>query len=358
MKTLFIIIITLFLVNPVFALDTSVDTSKQKKIDKEKSQSIKKSKEKKESEGEKESKTISKGLDKQTQDAIKQIGQAMNSKGVDITLPLETLFLNRLVKYEKDTEPFLSCKIISQPKLPVDFELTAEIRPGVIDTIKASYISNAVQSRSYISNIANEDAIRDYRNCLSFYGAVIGQAYLYLTSDITELEAEVSKDDKDNIIVSGLNYSDFTLLANASLSRAIISIEDTLIKDMYQSAINDNSPCQFDTSVEAIKCGNTLTTLTTKPSLIAAGIKIYGDSFMGFTGTFKVSRGWSYSDAIEKLKSTSAYNKFAEEVSKYTEELESKGKSREATFVKKKAWELAQSGKQAISLSQFLPSIK
>jgi len=357
MKTLLFIILILLFTSPVYALDTSVDTSKQKKIDKEKTLQEKKSKEKKESEGEKTSKTIGKGLDKQTQEAIKQIGQAMHSRGVDVVLPLEILFLNRLSKYENDTEPFTTCKIITHPKLPADFELTAEIRPGIIDTIKASYISNAVQSRAYISNIADEDSIRDYRNCLAVYGAIIGQAYLYLTSDITELEAEVSKDDRGNIIVSGLNYADFTLLANTALSRAISTIEDPLVKDMYQSAISDSSPCQFDTSVENIKCGNTLITLTTKPGLMVAGIKIYGDSFSGFQGSFKVSRGWSYSDAIEKLKSTSAYSKFADEISKYTEELESQGRSKEATLVKKKAWELAQSGKQAVSLSQFLPSI-
>ncbi len=358
MKTLITILISLLLINPAYAFDASVDTGKQKKIDKEKSQNIKKSKEKKKSKGEKESKTISKGLDKQTQEAIKQIEQAMNSKGVDITLSLETLFLNSLIKYEKDTEPFLTCKVISKPKLPADFELTAEIRPGVIDTIKASYISNAVQSRAYIANIADEDSIREYRNCLSLYGSIIGQAYLYLTSDITEVEAEVSKDDRGDIIVSGLNYSDFILLANTSISRAITSVEDPLIKEMYQNAIRDTSPCQFDISIENIKCGNTLVTLSTKPALMVAGIKVFGDSFSGFTGTFKVSQGWSYSDAIEKLKSTSAYNKFADEVSKYTERLESRGKNKEATLVKKKAWELAKSGKQAISLSQFLPSIK
>lgn len=351
MRLLLSIFFILTLSLNAYAVDTSVDSSKQKKIDKEKSQSIKKQKEKKESKGEKTSKTIGKGLDKQTQEAIKQIGQTMNSRGVDITLPLETLFLNRLAKYEKDTKPFSTCKVISNPKLPVDFGLTAEIRPGVIDTIKADYISKAVQNRVYISQLADEDSIRQYRNCLSLYGAVIGQAYLYLTSDITEVEAEVSKDEKDNIIVSGLNYSDFILLANAALTKSIASIEDPLVKEMYQNTISNTSPCQFDNAIENIKCGNSLIILQTKPSLLVAGIKTYGDSFSGFTGTFKVSRGWSYSDAIEKLKSTSAYSKFADEVSKYTEELESQGNSKEATFVKKKAWELAKSGKQAVSLS-------
>ena len=64
---------------------------------------------------------------------------------------------------------------------------------------------------------------------------------------------------------------------------------------------------------------------------------------------------WSYQDAVEKLKSTSTYEKFAREVSRYAEELESQGRAREATLVRKKTFEVVKAGKQAVSPSRLIP---
>ena len=357
MKLLSILLAMSLFVSTAFALDTSTDTSKTKKTDKEQSQSLKKSQEEKESKGKKKSDTSSTGVDRQTQEAIKAIGQAMSQSGADVTLPLEAVFLDRIAEMEMTAEPFKTCRIATQPKLSRDFGLSAEIRPGVIDTIKADYLSKAAQSNNYVRDLTNEQAVRQYRNCLVQYGAVIAQAYLYLTADLNGLQISISKDKDGNIEVKGMGYDDFIILANAALQKALQGITNSTIKRTYDRTVSDNSPCQLDRSIENIKCGSSLIVLGAKPQLYVSGIQWYGDRFAGYQGSYKVSRSWSYQDAIEKLKSTSKYSKWASEVSKYAEELESQGKTKEATLVKKKAWELAKSGKQSVSPAKLIPGL-
>jgi len=88
--------ILFFTVN-TFALDTSTETGKTQRQDFERSKSLKKSKEEKESKGKKKSNTTSTGIDKQTQEAIKAIGQAMSQSGADVTLTLEAVFMDRIL---------------------------------------------------------------------------------------------------------------------------------------------------------------------------------------------------------------------------------------------------------------------
>ncbi|MCL4492899.1 MAG: hypothetical protein M1510_13550 [Nitrospirae bacterium] len=83
-------------VSPLYALDTSIDSGETLKADKEQSQSLKKSNERKESAGKKSTRTSITGLDRQDQEAIKAIGQAMSQAGADVTLPLEAVFIDPL----------------------------------------------------------------------------------------------------------------------------------------------------------------------------------------------------------------------------------------------------------------------
>ena len=354
--------ILFFTVN-TFALDTSTETGKTQRQDFERSKSLKKSKEEKESRGKRKSDTITTGIDKQTQETIKAIGQAMSQSEADIVLSLETIFIDKIAEFEstntsENTKLFKTCKIITQPKLAKDFGLTAEVRSGVIDVIKADYLSKAAMSNSYIKNITNEQALKDYRNCLTAYGAIIAQAFINLTEDLADLKIAVSKDRDGNISVNGLGYDDFILLANAALDKAIqTDITNQTIKRISERALNDNNFCQFDRSVENIKCGSSLIILGTKPQLYISGIHWFGERFGGYQGSYKVSKAWSYQDAIEKMKTTSKYSKFASEVSRFAEDLESQGKTKEAMLVRKKAFELMKSNKQAVSPAKLLPGL-
>ena len=254
---------------------------------------------------------------------------------------------------------FQDCQLITSPKLGRDFGLSAEIRPGVIDTIKADYLSKAAQSNAYIRDLADELQIRHYRNCMADYGAIIGSAYLVLTQDLNDLKISVKKAEDNTITVSGLGYEDVLTLAKSALDRAIAGGAGApSIARIRDRVTSEQSPCRFDRSLENIQCGSTLIILGTKPQLVASGIKWYGDgSYAGYAGTYKLSRSWSLSDAIEQLKTTERYSKFASEVAKYTEGIETHGKTKEATWAKKKALSLSEGGKQDVGTGKIVPSV-
>lgn len=354
MRAFFVLVFVLLMPVSAMSLDTSVDTGKTYKQDKEQSQSIRKSIEERDSSGKRKSKTTSKGTDHQTADIVKAIGQAMNQTAADVTLPLEAIFLDKIAELEASTDPFRTCNIATAPRLPQDFGFYGEQNDDVVNLTAIQNVQSFAHANTGISSIGDEKKVKDYRNCLAYYGAVIGQAYLYLSQDLDTVKAGVSKDKAGNVAVKGIGYDDFITIADAALKRALEGLENQTIRRIYDRAIKDNTACRFDRTVESIKCGSTLLTLGAIPKLAVGGIHVYGGQYMGYQGSYRISKSWSYQDAIERLKSTSRYSKFATEVSKYAEELESQGRTKEATMVRKKAWDIARTGKQAVSPASLL----
>ena len=113
--------------------------------------------------------------------------------------------------------------------------------------------------------------------------------------------------------------------------------------------------CQFFEKIDNIRCLDLIISIASKPQLFVSNSAWFGDKYAGIASAYKVSKNWSYADAVEKLKSTSRFSKVANEVSRYAEELESQGKTKEAVMVKKKLFELAKSGKQNVSLADLTP---
>jgi len=341
-----------FLVAPSYSIDTNIDAGKTQRTDKEQSQSIRKSQEQRESKGRKKTTTTTTGIDKQTQDVIRSVEDMRRNTEADVTLSLEMVFLDRISQMERQGEgEFGKCQIITRSKLPKDFGLTAEISPGVIDSIKAEYLSKAVQSNTYVTGITSEEDIRVYRNCLVFYGAVIGQAYIYLSSDLHSLGIRSNARD--------IGYDDFVSLANTALQRALQGINNVTIKSIYNRIVSDTSPCRFAQSIENlhVQCGPALLVIGPRPQLFVLGsLPWYGEKFAGYAGAWRVSKAWSYQSAVEALKTTSKYEKWANEVSKFAEELETQGKAKEAVAVRKKAWETVKKGGQTVSPRSLLPN--
>lgn len=261
-------------------------------------------------------------------DAAKSIKNAMNQKGADVTLQMDMVFYPQIVYLEDaNIPPFGSCKVFSNPRLPVDFGLSSEIKPGMIDTIKQSWLSGLAQSNAFIDRIADADEIKQYKNCLAYYGAVIGQAYLYLQDDLKRLKAG---NKKANIVdVNGIGYDDLLVLAADAINRSIKEIKSEAIKNIYERIINDNSRCQFDKTIENIKCGNVMLQISSKPQLTVANINWYGNGYAGLQGSFKVSKAWSYTSAYEYLRQTAGLQ--ADQV----EEYEKNGQIKQALLTKK-----------------------
>jgi hypothetical protein len=341
------------LISPSYSIDTNIDAGKTQRTDKEQSQSIRKSQEQRESKGRKKTTTTTTGIDKQTQDVIRSVEDMRRNTEADVTLSLEMVFLDRISQMEQQGEgEFGKCRIVTRPKLPRDFGISAEVSPGVIDSIKAEYLSKAVQSNTYVTGITSEEDIRVYRNCLAFYGAVIGQAYIYLSSDLHSLGI------KSN--TKSIGYDDFVSLANTALQRALQSIKNATIKNTYNRIVTDTSPCRFAQSIENlhVQCGPVLLVIGPRPQMFVMGAaQWYGEKFAGYGGQWRVSKAWSYQSAVEALKTTSKYEKWANVVSKFAEELETKGKAKEAVAVRKKAWEIAKKGGQTVSPKNLLPNL-
>jgi hypothetical protein len=353
-----IILFLLILANTAYALDLGIDNNKSQKIDREKSLSTKNTEEQRTSSGTKKSNTTTTGSDKNDQQIVKEVGQRQKSSVLDITLPLGNIFLPSLAMLET-SKPKLKYHLLSNPRQAADFGLSAEIQPGVVDSIKADLLSKGATSNSSVTSIGgNNIQLQTYRDNLALYGVVIGQAYLNLSSDLAALNAKVTKDKDGNIVVHDLGYNDLLTLADGALLRAINKIHDRRLQKIYQSTVTDKTFCRFAGSITEIQCGSSMITISGKPTLVALGETIFSsNSFAGFTGNYKISSSWSYDQALEKLKSTTKFKKMAEEASKYADNLESKGKSRDAILIKKMALSQAKSGKTSLSLGRFIPGV-
>ena len=345
---------------PVFAMDASIDSTKTDKQDKDESTSEKKTIDKKKSEGDKQSRTNSTGKDLTESKSLKDIETAMKSKSIDVNQSLEVIFIPLIADYEQaGIEPFASCKIAMRPKLPADFGLTAQISPNMIDSIKADWLNKAAASNSRLES-GTEKGINEYKNCRAYYGLVVAQAYLNLADNLNFVGAQAiqEKGKDEGTRVTDLSFPDFNKLAEGAFAKAVVQVAAGKVSTdrakTYKRVIAD-MPCYFNGAVEKINCGGSILTISAPPQLQYAGLHVFGQGFYGFQGTYKISSNYSYSDALEQLKSLSKYKKFVEDVSVYAEALRSKGMATEAVYVEKRAWESAKTGKVGISPAKFLP---
>jgi hypothetical protein len=359
-RILFLLSTILFVAEVSLALDLSTDATKDLRTGKEKSLSIKNNEEIKTSKGTKQSNTRSKGRDLSKSETIRTVGQAMQSGGLDVSLPLQNVFSAEIAALEQKGEGIFSSRIVTDPRLPKSFGLSAEVRPGLISLNKREYLDKYAVNNGDVSSVGDEEAIIAYIHQLAEYGAIIGQAYLNLSNDLAAIKGAVSREKDGTIKVKGIGYDDFVILAKGALWKAVQTGPiNSAIKANFALLENIRpGVCQFDGFVTSIKCGPSVLRLGAIPQLRIAGQPWYGDGFAGFTGTYKLSSSWSYTDALEKMKSNASTTKFASEWTAYSEALESEGKSREAVMAKKKAWDYARSGRTNISPTRLLPNVQ
>jgi hypothetical protein len=278
----------------------------------------------------------------------------MKNTSADITVNLQTLYLQRLGELETSQEPFKSCQLVTAPKIAAVFGLTGDNGSMYVNYARMKNIESMARSGVWISEVTDEKPIRQYLACQIYYGEIIAQAYLNLTGgvDNPKQSTTLTKDNEGNIVVRGLGYDDFVDMANEALDRTIKGgVTAKRLKAQADRLMSSKVPCRFDKTVDSVQCGSMLMTLGTAPQLIAENIKWYGDSFAGFQGSFKVSTGYSLTDSLEKLASTSEYSKIAHDVQAYAEEQKNKGKGLEASYAKKKLVDYSQSGKTGMDIN-------
>ena len=169
--------------------------------------------------------------------------------------------------------PFSVCKVLTNPKLPENFGITSEEADGIYNPTYAELLNKAAQSNAPLSTILDRQDIyrlKDYLNCLGFYGAVVAQA-----------------------------------LKTGKLSK---KITDTQIKREYNKFKRNlaRSSCRFAGSTDTINCRNIFVKLSYDPVLEMNGVKLFDTNthtFYAYTSTTRKSITYSTRLALEMQKS-------------------------------------------------------
>ncbi len=349
-----------------------VDTSESDKFSTDSSTQQKKSIDKKKSKGKKDSTTTSIGNDTMTQSQWKVDQQASRSNSIDISVDIGSLFIDQISKLEKrGVEPFGYCKLYTQPKVADFFGFTAMTKQrngfAQIDTVRASMLEQAAKSNATVNSASHnaENKLKIYRDCMAYYGAIIGQSIITLNKELPAV-SKVNKNKKNNQrLIYDIGLEDLKLLAKGALNKTLAKgVKSKFIKSYYQQIIKDEKVCRFNGSTTSINCGAVTMGISSKPTLEVGGVQYFGsfettDHFAGLAGSYKISANFSYSNAIDELQSVSKYKKFAKDIQEYTDSLISKGYAKEAISIKKKAYDWAISNKTAIKIDKsFITSFK
>lgn len=249
-KTL--IALSLILSANLLAVDVSIDNSVSQKSDSDSSMSRKKSDDNKQTQGIRESKTST--------------SDKSHSKSFDLTKNGQVEMLEAIKDAEgRGIKPFSECAVLTHPKLVADFGLTSEDENGDIDTIFADILQKAAGNNASISSVgADEYDVKDYMNCVAYYGAIIADS---------------------------LKHDEFST-----------DIRDKKIQATFEKIQADlaNSKCRFDKSTDAIVCRSVKLKIDYEPALSYSNIAIYSNqTYFGFSASDKVSTSSSQRLAFE-----------------------------------------------------------
>ena len=255
-KILSVVAIATIMSTSLLAVDVSVDTSQSEKVDTDSSTSYKYGKDMKKTEGIRESQTST--------------SDKSHSTSTELSLSGQVEVLEAIKSAEsRGIYPFSQCSVLSNPKLVADFGLTSEDEDGSIDTILADILQKAATNNaSIVSAGADEYAIKDYINCVSFYGAIVADS---------------------------LKYDSFSP-----------TIRDEKIKKTFENIQKDlaNSKCRFDKSTDAIVCRSIKLKIDYEPAISYANIAIYSNqTYFGYSASNKVSDSKTRRLAFEAQKS-------------------------------------------------------
>jgi len=200
------------------------------------------------------------------------------SKEKQKTVELTTFEAANILYQLEDLEnaniyPFNVCKVLTNPKLPENFGITSEEADGIYNPTYAELLNKAAQSNAPLSTILDRQDIyrlKDYLNCLGYYGAITAQA-----------------------------------LRTGKLSK---KITDRQIKRQYNRFKHNlaKAKCRFSGSIDTINCRNIFIKLSYDPTLEMNGVKLFDTNthtFYAYTSTIRKSITYSTRLALEMQKS-------------------------------------------------------
>lgn len=357
MRKLIIAAILVAIASNGWAFGPSSDTSNDTRVMGEEGVTTEGSIDKRHSTSDRTSKSNTTSRDKSAGETLRNTAQAMKSGSLDITVQADIAFLRTLRELEETgVEPFATCRVVSRPKLPVDFRLAPAINAsgGRMSINRVNMLKNAAENNVEVAAVTAEAPIREYRDCLALYGAVIKRSFENLSGDIASLDFVKKKTVKGALQeIRGIGFRDYFLLGKGALLRTVKNL------DAFQDEQRkDLAPCRFEGSVSTIQCGASQMVLGSKPALTVEGVGVYGNGqYGGFAATYRISSGWSYADAWEAMKGDTTSSRFAKEYAHAVEDNKSKGNSVKALLAEKSAWDRSRGAKTSLSPDKFIPNV-
>lgn len=201
-----------------------------------------------------------------------------------VEVSLDSLIFAEIAKLETQKEPYQSCRLITNPPLPADFDLTAEVRPDVIDIYKSEYLTKAAQSNVNVADIADLEKLKQYTICIAQYAEVASKILQSVRSSynsISDLQKHIS------LLVS--QYS----TQKSSVSSQIENI--------------NFKQCRFADSINRIQCKQLYIEIADRPKLLLNKQKIFADSiYMNISSKFNIEKSAAseFAKATEKASQT------------------------------------------------------
>lgn len=245
---------------------------------------------------------------KQTIDFKENISSRTSSSKKSTSLvevSLDSFIFAEVAKLETQKEPYRSCKLVTNPPLPTDFDLTAEVRPDVIDLYKAEYLSKAAQSNVNVADIADTEKLKQYAICITQY-------------------AEVASKVLQNIKNSYASVADL----QKHISTLVNQYSTQKNKMISQIENIDFKQCRFADATNRIQCKQLFIEIADMPKLLLNKQKIFADStYMNISSKFNIEK----SQASEFAKATEKASQTIAEIAMSQKESVEKSKSNQST---------------------------
>ncbi len=240
MKTIFsFIFLMCILAGPAYALDTSTESGKTQKSEREQSLQQKKATE--------------------------------QGTAIEIRFGLDQVFLPILAELEKKDKTFKNCRVISKPLLPGDIGVSSAMGDGTYDVIASHIYDQQAKSNTAAPS---QGKIKHYRNCMALYGAVVAQAHYILSGMLP---------------AGAIGPEDLKTLARIAVEKAISCGFSGNVKSLFDMIVTDKMPCRFNGTLDRYKCGMSTLDLSSQ-KLYVGNTEFYGDKFAGYVGEYKVSQ--------------------------------------------------------------------
>lgn len=201
-----------------------------------------------------------------------------------VEVSLDFFIFAEIAKLEREKEPYQSCKLITNPPLPSDFDLTAEVKPGVIDVYKAEYLAKAAQSNVNVADIVDTEKLKHYALCIVQYAEVILRVLQNIKNSYNSI-ADLQK----HISQLVLQYA---------------NIQSSTLKQIQN--INFNQ-CRFADATNRIQCQQLYIEIADMPRLFLSKQKIFADStYMNISSRFNIEKSIAseFARATEKATQT------------------------------------------------------